>query len=389
MAATDNSKLLEAIGTLYDCVAEPDRWQAALGQITEMTDSVLTMLAVMDPARKTARFSAVHGDPIVLEPLVSTYAAHVPFYSILPKFELDVPLDFDALCNLYGPDGRDVWYASRTYTEWMQPNRFRTGFNLAVMKRNEFVGALTTITHDDMPATPASKARLARLAPHIRRAVSITDLFEVERRRSRIFQEVIDNLAHPVLIVTGDMRLLYANTAAEVLLRDEAFIRQTEGRLTIAYAQAQASIAHAVELGNRDEVLLGTVGIGVPLVKTDRPSIVHVLPLAQRHHTVMSPQATAAIFIATPGTNPIPAIEAIAALFGLTAAEKRVAALAAEGMTRNEIARASGVSDHTVKTQLGVVYDKTGTRDQRQLQLLMRELTPPIRTGQPEGYDEA
>ena len=384
----DNSKLLETIGALYDCVAEPDLWQAALGRVTEMTDSVLTMLAVMDPVKKTARFSAVHGDPIVLEPLVSTYAAHVPFYSILPKFELDVPLDFDALCNLYGPDGYDVWYASRTYTEWMQPNRFRTGFNLAVMKRDEFVGALTTITRDDMPATPASKGRLAQLAPHIRRAVSIADLFEVEQRRSRIFRDVIDNLAHPVLIVTGDMRLLYANTAAEVLLQDEAFIRQAEGRLAIAYAPAQASIVHAVELGNRNEVLLGTAGIGVPLVKSDRPSIVHVLPLAQRHHTGMSPQATAAIFIATPGTNPIPAIEAIAALFGLTAAETRVAALAAEGMTRREIAEANGVSDHTVKTQLGVVYDKTGTRDQRQLQLLMRELTPPIRTGPPDGRDE-
>lgn len=46
------------------------------------------------------------------------------------------------------------------------------------------------------------------------------------------------------------------------------------------------------------------------------------------------------------------------------------------------------MSDHTVKTQLGVVYDKTGTRDQRQLQLLMRELTPPIRTGPPDGRDE-
>lgn len=385
----ENAKLFETIGTLYDCVAEPDLWQAALGQITEMTDSVLTMLAVMDPSKKTARFSAVHGDPIVLEPLVTTYAAHVPFYSILPKFELDVPLDFDALCNLYGPDGYDVWYASRTYTEWMQPNRFRTGFNLAVMKRDEFVGALTTITRDDAPATPASKARLAQLAPHIRRAVSITDLFEVERRRSRVFQEVIDNLAHPVLIVTSDMRLLYANTAAEILLRDEAFIRQTEGRLAIAYAPAQASIAHAVELGHRDEFLLGTAGIGVPLVRMERPSIVHVLPLNRRHNTIMSPRATAAIFIAAPGTNPIPAIEAIAALFGLTAAEKRVAALAAEGMTRREIAEANGVSDHTVKTQLGVVYDKTGTRDQRQLQLLMRELTPPIRTGQPDGCDEA
>ena len=71
-------------------------------------------------------------------------------------------------------------------------------------------------------------------------------------------------------------------------------------------------------------------------------------------------------------------------MFGLTAAEKRIAALAADGLTRSEIAEASGVSDHTVKSQLRVVYDKTGTRDQRQLQLLMRDLTPPLGTARPD-----
>jgi PAS domain-containing protein len=237
----DNTKLFDAVGALYDCVAEPDRWPSALGRINELTDSVIAMLAVMDVSRKTARFSAVHGNPAVLEPLVTTYAAHVPFYSILPKFEIDVPLDFDELCNLYGPDGYDVWYASRTYTDWMRPNRFRTGFNLAVMKRDEYVGALTTITRDDTPSSPANMARLSQLAPHIRRAVTITDLFEAEQRKAGIFREVIDNLSHPVLIVTSDMRLLYANTSAEVLLRDETLIRQAEGRLAIAYAPAQAS----------------------------------------------------------------------------------------------------------------------------------------------------
>jgi DNA-binding CsgD family transcriptional regulator len=385
----DNTKLFDAVGALYDCVAEPDRWPSALGRINELTDSVIAMLAVMDVSRKTARFSAVHGDPAVLEPLVTTYAAHVPFYSILPKFEIDVPLDFDELCNLYGPDGYDVWYASRTYTDWMRPNRFRTGFNLAVMKRDEYVGALTTITRNDTPSSPASMARLSQLAPHIRRAVTITDLFEAEQRKAGIFREVIDNLSHPVLIVTSDMRLLYANTSAEVLLRDETLIRQAEGRLAIAYAPAQALVAHAVEVGHRDEVLLGAVGIGVPLVRTERPSILHVLPLARRANVGLSPLATAAIFIAAPGINPVPALEAISALFGLTVAEKRVAALAAEGRTRSEIAQANGVSEHTVKTQLGVVYDKTGTRDQRQLQLLVRELTPPIRTGRPGGCDSA
>lgn len=376
----DNTKLFETIGALYDCVTEPDLWPGALGRITELTDSVIAMLAVMDASRKTARFSAVHGDPTLLAPLVSTYAAHVPFYSILSKFEIDVPLDFDELCNLYGPDGYDVWYASRTYREWMQPNGLRTGFNLAVMKRDAFVGALTTITRDDTAPSPASMARLLQLAPHIRRAVTITDLFEAEQRKAGIFREVIDNLSHPVLVVTNDMQLLYANESAETLLREGVLIRQMEGRLVIAYAPAQTSAVHAVELGHRDEVLLGAVGIGVPLVKAERPSILHVLPLGRRLNAGLSSQATAAIFIAAPGTNPMPAIEAIAALFGLTAAEKRVASLAADGMTRSEIAQANGVSEHTVKTQLGVVYDKTGTRDQRQLQLLMRELTPPIRT---------
>jgi len=381
-------KLFDTIGTLYDCVTEPGLWPEALGQITELTDSVITVLAVMDMSKKTTRFSAVHGDPAVLEPLVNTYAAHVPFYSILPKFEIDVPLDFDEMCNLHGPDGRDVWRASRTYTEWMRPNRFRTGFNLAVMKRDEFVGALTTITREETPSTSAGQALLSLLAPHIRRAVTITDLFEAEQRKAVLFQEVIDNLAHPVLIVAADMRLLYANTAAETLLRDEKLVRQSEGRLAMAYLPAQASVGHAVALGHRDEVLLGAVGIGVPLVRTERPSIVHVLPLTRRHAGRLAPKAAAAIFIAAPGINPIPAIEAIAALFGLTAAEKRIAALAADGLTRSEIAEASGVSDHTVKSQLRVVYDKTGTRDQRQLQLLMRELTPPIKTGQPDERDE-
>jgi DNA-binding CsgD family transcriptional regulator len=381
-------KLFDTIGTLYDCVTEPGLWPEALGQITELTDSVITVLAVMDMSKKTTRFSAVHGDPAVLEPLVNTYAAHVPFYSILPKFEIDVPLDFDEMCNLHGPDGRDVWRASRTYTEWMRPNRFRTGFNLAVMKRDEFVGALTTITREETPSTSAGQALLSLLAPHIRRAVTITDLFEAEQRKAVLFQEVIDNLAHPVLIVAADMRLLYANTAAETLLRDETLVRQSEGRLAMAYLPAQASVGHAVALGHRDEVLLGAVGIGVPLVRTERPSIVHVLPLTRRHAGRLAPKAAAAIFIAAPGINPIPAIEAIAALFGLTAAEKRIAALAADGLTRSEIAEASGVSDHTVKSQLRVVYDKTGTRDQRQLQLLMRELTPPIKTGQPDERDE-
>jgi DNA-binding CsgD family transcriptional regulator len=89
--------------------------------------------------------------------------------------------------------------------------------------------------------------------------------------------------------------------------------------------------------------------------------------------------AAAAIFIAAPGSDVTPAIDAVAALFGLTSAEKRVASLVGSGKTRSEIAQLHGVSEHTVKAQLAAIYDKTNTRDQRGLQLLIRELTPPVR----------
>ena len=72
-------------------------------------------------------------------------------------------------------------------------------------------------------------------------------------------------------------------------------------------------------------------------------------------------------------------IFAVAALFGLTAAEARVTAMVAEGFSRAEIAAAHGVSDGTVKSQLGVIFQKTNAGDQRELQRLVRELTPPVR----------
>jgi DNA-binding CsgD family transcriptional regulator len=110
------------------------------------------------------------------------------------------------------------------------------------------------------------------------------------------------------------------------------------------------------------------------------PAVAHVMPLARRDISArMSQRAAAAIFIAAAGAAPVPALEAIAALFGLTAAEKRVAGHVFAGRTRREIAAASGVSDGTIKSQLATIFDKTATGDQRELQLLMRELTPPLR----------
>ena len=67
-------------------------------------------------------------------------------------------------------------------------------------------------------------------------------------------------------------------------------------------------------------------------------------------------------------------------LAGLTAAEERVAGHVTAGKTRQEIAAASGVSDGTIKSQLATIFDRTGMGDQRELELRIRELSPPLRS---------
>jgi DNA-binding CsgD family transcriptional regulator len=61
----------------------------------------------------------------------------------------------------------------------------------------------------------------------------------------------------------------------------------------------------------------------------------------------------------------------IAMTFGLTAAEMRVAGLIAEGKNAHQAARHLGRSYETVRNQLKSIFDKTDTRRQSALAILV------------------
>lgn len=369
------------IGNLYDCVSDPSRWQKTLQVLCDRFDGVMATLGVLDPGKSQTRFSVWCGDPDLVMPLITKYAADMPFYGVLHKAEIDVPIGMETLFEFYGPDGREVLLNSRMYQEWSVPNGIEDCFGLTVMKLENRVGSLNIATHKSRaPIRREEFEVLAFLAPHIRRAVTIGDLFGTEQRDAHVFQNVIDSLNFSVLIVGTDMKLHYANPMAESLLRDGTAVKSSTNIVSFESPLAQMAIVHAVITGERDEVALGTTGIGVPLARVQRPAVAHVLPLGRRHDSAnFHHNSAAAIFVAAAGATLVPAIEAIAALFGLTAAEKKVASQVAGGLTRAEIAAASGVADGTVKSQLTTIYDKTGASSQRELELLIRELTPPVK----------
>lgn len=372
--------LPEVVESVYDCIVDPCRWKDALGAMCRVAHGCIATLGVVDTAANAARLLMSYGDGAIIEPLMNEYAADVSFFSALPRMDLDVPFTVDLIYGLQGPSARETWLESRIAREWVIPNRLDDFFWVALLKQPTRVGTLMIITDKDRPEITGDDLDLvSRLAPHVRRAVTIGDMFDGERRASAMFRQIVESLVHPVLIVTADMHILFSNEAADRLLFDGAAISSLRGKLGFTYPQADAAVARAVELGTRDEFALGPAGINVPLFRARVPAVAHVMPLVRRDPSArIAGRAAAAVFIAAAGCGPLPALDAMASLFGLTAAEKRVAGHVADGMTRGEIAASAGVSDGTVKSQLAAIFDKTGASDQRELQLLIRELSPPV-----------
>lgn len=375
-AYPDSAAIVENI---YDCVAHPVRWQDTLETMRKAVGGRVGVIGVIDKATRATRLSVTTGEAALVRALVGQHKDDIPFLLAAPRLAFDEAYTVDGVYGLLDPGTQERWRNAKVTQEFVIPNALDDFVWLTLVKQAERTGSLVILTGRDKQITAGDLQWTSALAPHVRRAVTIGDLFDSDRALATAFRRLIESLAHAVLIVTADMRVIFANAAAEALLDDAVVARLSAGHLTLPFPHADKAVVRAVILGERDEVALGAAGINVPLASAEAPAIAHVLPLGRREGDArFADSAAAAIFISVAGATPSPAIEAIAALFGLTPAEKRVIAQVAEGRSRKTIALSQGVSDGTVKTQLSAIFDKTGVHDQRQLELLIREITPPV-----------
>jgi DNA-binding CsgD family transcriptional regulator len=374
--------LTQLVGSVYDCIANETLWDDTLDEIRDVCQGHLATLGVIDSETHTTRFSIASGDKEAIAPIANIHASSYSFLPAVPKLELDQPYKISTIYSVQGPDARDQWLESKLNKEWAVPNQIDDCIWVPMVKTATRSGHLVIMTHLSRgPVSDEDLAMMGQLAPHIRRAVTIGDLFEAERGKGEIFREIVDVLQTPVFIVTADMQILFANFSGERMLAENQLVQSLRGRLDFSFQLASNAIEYAVMTARRDEFVLGQNGINVPLSRLNAPAVAHVMPLTRRdsHHRVLN-NAAAAVFISASGQSAMPAMDAIGALFGLTPAEKSVAAHIAAGLKPKEMAIANGTTENTIRTQLAHLYDKTQTSDQGEVLALIRDLTPPVRS---------
>jgi DNA-binding CsgD family transcriptional regulator len=378
-----NEKILsEAIGRIYDCAIDAESWDPALELLRDSLGTPFAAIHMItctpDTVQQTLppEVSALHTEwdsewvkmlPFVME--------GIPRIEALRTVEMDQPA---LQSEVIGPE---LYLGSRFYSEWLAPQGLVDGCTTTVLRRDLQTAMVSVpIAQGSQPPDAEAVEFMRLLAPHFRRALLISDMLDVHRQRVRVMAEMLDSLSVPVVLVSGEARIEYANAAADALIDEGTCLTGAGGRLATVNSRDAPAFARALSLASAGtDDLLGLWGNGMVVSGRDGASmVVYVLPLGRSDVRNALGKGLAAIFISKDAALP-PRVEVLTAVSGLTVAEAEVALACASGATPAEIAGQRGVSLLTIRKQLSSIFEKTGLNTQAGLVAFVHSLASPLR----------
>ncbi|MFO1151205.1 MAG: hypothetical protein U1E62_22755 [Alsobacter sp.] len=246
-------------------------------------------------------------------------------------------------------------------------------------RREDVIGYLSLNRHASNGEIRHSDLEGLRLVvPHIRRAVTIANLFDFKVVEAATFRSVVDEMACAVVLVRPDLTIVHANPSAERLLAEGDVLSAQRGKISVHGNVADQLLRSAIEFPSNRTSQPFKRAVTVPAVgREGTKAALHVLPLeASAYKTVSFSGAAAAIFIVT-GAHHAP-VDVVAALYNLTPAEARLVEMLCQDKTLAEAARAQSIGIATVKTHLLRVFAKTGCTRQAELVALTAKYTITI-----------
>jgi DNA-binding CsgD family transcriptional regulator len=366
------------VGNVYDAALDPSLWQAALRQATLYIGGVAAALYSKDATARTGAIFYQDGgiDPryvdIYFEKYVKLYPLSVGhFFS-----SIEQPISVEDIVPY------DEFRDTRFYKEWVKPQRLVDHLVVALDK-SVTTAALFGVFRSEREgsADDAMRRRMRLLAPHIRRSVLVSRLFDLKIAEAATLATAFDGLSAGMFLIDAAGRIVHANAAGHAILQADDYLRAIEGRLSASDPQRNQLLRDIINAAAGGDEAVGIKGIAIPFVGRDgERHVTHVLPLTSgaRSKAGRAFAAVAALFVhRTSLDTPSPA-EVIARAYRLTPTELRVLLAIVEVGGVPEVAEALGIAVHTVKKYLASIYEKTGVHRQADLVKIGAGFSSPL-----------
>ncbi len=361
--------LSSTIESLYDAAVDHDRWTHALEKATGYVKGRGANLFWQDAAtNESITFHSWGCDPTYDQLYFEKYAGLNPFFPALAFVEVGKAVAAEDLIS------HDEFRQTRFFKEWVEPQGLIDvlGVNL---ERTATSTAFFSIrrSKEDGIVDAASRQRCALIAPHMRRAVSIGKVVQNAKSVQGMLKTALERVPAAVVFVAANGQVVFANQAAEDMLRSKQILTTRRGIIGAANPAADKHLRAALAAAARGDAALGLKGIDIPFVDAEgRHYLANVLSIVSEARRVPDAgSAVAALFVRGTTFAVRTPLEAAAQHYGLTPSELRVLAAVLEAGSISDIADRLGVSKSTVKTHLNHLMAKTGTRRQTDLIRLM------------------
>ena len=373
----DDERLSRLVSDIYDAALDAALWPGVLEQTAAFVRGSAASLYAKDVASKTGNVAYQFGmDPRYEQLYLQKYIKLDPTSLGYFIAEIEEPVSTTDVMPY------DEFLETRFYKEWVRPQGLVDSAHAMLEKSVTTAAAFVVFRHErDGLVDDEARHRMRLIVPHFRRATLIGKVIDLKKMEAATFADTLDCIGAGTFLVGVNGRVVHANIAGRALLEKGDVLHSASGRLTASDHEADQTLADIFAAAGNGDASIGTKGIALPLLACDgKPYVAHVLPLSSGVRRLGGAPygAVAAIFVHKAALNRPSPPEAIAKAYKLTPTELRVFLAIVEVGGVPEVAETLGVAGSTVKTHLGRLYEKTGSRRQADLVKLFCGFSNPL-----------
>jgi DNA-binding CsgD family transcriptional regulator len=252
---------------------------------------------------------------------------------------------------------------------------------LTVLEKSPETEATFAVFRHELEGQTGDEARrhMQLVAPHLRRALTISRTVEQKNAEAASLAEALDSLSASMFLVDAEGRLTHANASGNRMLSAGDLLRRRGGRLVAGDAASDGAFRKILAVAASGDA--AGKGVSIPLcTPCGEHYVAHVLPLplCARRRACGRQGAVAAVFVHKAALEARSPSSVIAKIFKLTPSELRVLLAIVQVGGVPETAEALGVAETTVKTHLQRLFGKTGTARQAELVKVVASFANPL-----------